>query len=81
VHVRDTGIGIDPQDQPRVFERFCKVDKGRAGNTGTGLGLATVKHLATAMGGRVGVHSEPGAGSDFFFTLPPAPAGQRGAAA
>ena len=79
VHVRDTGIGIAPEDQARVFERFYKVDKGRAGNTGTGLGLAIVKHLATAMGGRVGVVSTPGQGSDFSFTLTvaeaPAPAG------
>ena len=81
VHVRDTGIGIDAEDQPRVFERFYKVDKGRAGNTGTGLGLAIVKHLTTAMGGRVGVRSYPGAGSDFFFTLPLAPADRQAAAA
>ncbi|HVA24970.1 MAG TPA: ATP-binding protein [Chloroflexota bacterium] len=81
VHVRDTGIGIAPEEQPRVFERFYKVDKGRAGNTGTGLGLAIVKHLATAMGGRVGVDSVPGKGSDFFFTLPLALAPERTAAA
>ncbi|MFI5266135.1 MAG: sensor histidine kinase [Chloroflexota bacterium] len=81
VHVRDTGIGIAPEEQPRVFERFYKVDKGRAGNTGTGLGLAIVKHLATAMGGRVGVDSTPGQGSDFYFTLPPALAEGRAAAA
>ncbi|HLG71699.1 MAG TPA: ATP-binding protein [Chloroflexota bacterium] len=70
VHVRDTGIGIPPEEQPRVFERFYKVDKGRAGHTGSGLGLAIVKHLATIMGGRVGLESTPGEGSDFFFTLP-----------
>jgi two-component system phosphate regulon sensor histidine kinase PhoR len=81
VHVKDTGIGIAPEDQPRVFERFYKVDKGRAGNTGTGLGLAIVKHLANAMGGRVGLQSVPGEGSDFFFTLPQAHAKRRAAAA
>jgi two-component system, OmpR family, phosphate regulon sensor histidine kinase PhoR len=70
IHVRDTGIGIAPEEQSRVFERFYKVDKGRAGNSGTGLGLAIVKHLATAMGGRVGLASVPGEGSDFYFTLP-----------
>ncbi len=85
VHVRDTGIGIAPEEQPRIFERFYKVDKGRAGHTGTGLGLAIVKHLTTMMGGGVGVQSQPGAGSDFFFTLPltqgPAAAAQTTAAA
>lgn len=83
IHVRDTGIGIPPEEQPRVFERFYKVDKGRAGHTGTGLGLAIVKHLATLMGGRVGVESQPGAGSDFFFSLrlTEAPAGPKAVAA
>ncbi len=46
------------------------MDKGRAGHSGTGLGLAIVKHLTTMMGGTVGVRSQPGAGSDFFFTVP-----------
>lgn len=72
VHVLDTGIGIQEEELPRIFERFYKVDKGRAyaNGSGTGLGLAIVKHLVTSMDGRVGVHSTPGQGSDFFFTLP-----------
>jgi len=72
VTVRDSGVGIPEEDQPRIFERFYKVDKGRArqDNPGTGLGLAIVKHLVSAMGGEVGVQSSLGRGSSFFFTLP-----------
>jgi two-component system phosphate regulon sensor histidine kinase PhoR len=78
VHVRDTGVGIPPDDLPRIFERFYKVDRARVHGqgSGTGLGLAIVKHLVGAMAGRVGVSSQPGAGSDFWFSLPLLAAGE-----
>jgi two-component system, OmpR family, phosphate regulon sensor histidine kinase PhoR len=69
--VRDTGIGIPPEELPRLFERFYRVDKARSRQMGgTGLGLAIVKHLVRAMGGEVRVESIPGQGSTFLFTLP-----------
>ncbi len=69
--VRDTGVGIPSEELPRLFERFYRVDKARSRELGgTGLGLAIVKHLAKAHGGDVGVTSELGKGSRFFFTLP-----------
>jgi two-component system phosphate regulon sensor histidine kinase PhoR len=69
--VRDTGIGIPPEELPRLFERFYRVDKARSRELGgTGLGLAIVKHLAKAHGGDVGVTSELGKGARFYFTLP-----------
>jgi two-component system phosphate regulon sensor histidine kinase PhoR len=71
IAVRDTGIGIKPADQQRVFERFYRVDKARSRELGgTGLGLAIVKHLTQAFGGKVGVESEPGKGSTFTVELP-----------
>ena len=72
VWVRDTGIGIAPDDLPRIFERFYKVDKARS-TGGTGLGLAIVKHTVQAHGGRVWAESAPGAGSTFVVALPLAP--------
>jgi two-component system, OmpR family, phosphate regulon sensor histidine kinase PhoR len=70
-YVRDSGPGIPADDLPRLFERFYRVDKARSRQLGgTGLGLAIVKHLVRAMGGDVGVESEPGKGSTFLFTLP-----------
>lgn len=69
VSVRDTGVGIDPDDIPRVFERFYKVDRSRQ-ESGTGLGLAVVKHTIEAHGGTVGAESTPGAGSTFWFRIP-----------
>ncbi|MBI3540422.1 MAG: HAMP domain-containing protein [Candidatus Eisenbacteria bacterium] len=72
--VEDTGQGIPEADQPRVFERFYRVDKARSRDRGgTGLGLAIVKHIAAAHGGDVAVRSAPGAGSTFRFTVPRAP--------
>jgi two-component system phosphate regulon sensor histidine kinase PhoR len=69
--VRDTGAGIPPEDQSRLFERFYRVDKARSRELGgTGLGLAIVKHLVRAHGGDVRVESQLGQGSTFIFTLP-----------
>ncbi len=69
--VRDRGIGIPPQDLPRVFERFYRVDRARSREQGgTGLGLAIVKHIVLAHGGSVRAESEPGAGSTFTIELP-----------
>lgn len=71
--VRDSGVGIPSRDLPRVFERFYRVDRARARETGgTGLGLAIVKHVAESMDGTVAVQSETGAGSTFTVTLPSA---------
>ena len=68
--VIDTGPGIEPRQQQRVFERFYRADNGRARAAGgTGLGLSIVKHLAQAQGGQVGVESGQG-GSRFWLRLP-----------
>jgi two-component system phosphate regulon sensor histidine kinase PhoR len=69
VSVADSGIGIPEDDLPRVFERFYKADKARAGG-GTGMGLAIAKHIIEAHGGRVWAESVEGKGSTFNFTLP-----------
>ena len=69
--VSDTGIGIPEEARQRIFERFYRVDKGRARkNGGTGLGLAIVKHILQLYGGSVSVESEPGRGSAFTVKLP-----------
>lgn len=69
--VRDQGIGIDREDQVRIFERFYRVDKARTRNSGgTGLGLAIVKDYTKLLGGTITVDSFPGAGSTFTITLP-----------
>lgn len=71
VMVRDQGVGIPPEDQKRVFERFYRVDKARSRQAGgTGLGLSIVKHLVRAQGGDIWVDSTPGKGSTFSFSLP-----------
>ncbi len=67
--VRDTGVGIQPEDLPRIFERFYKADQSRSGG-GIGLGLSIVRHTVEAHGGRIQVESVPGQGSTFTFTLP-----------
>ncbi|MDX1999552.1 MAG: ATP-binding protein [Thermoanaerobaculia bacterium] len=71
IEVADTGIGIPADALSRVFERFYRVDKGRArAEGGTGLGLAIVKHIAQAHGGAVEVTSDLEQGSIFRVTLP-----------
>mgnify|MGYP002721506088 CR=1 FL=1 len=71
IRVTDRGIGIAPDDQKRVFERFFRVDKARSRSTGgTGLGLAIVKHVVANHGGNIKLWSRPGTGSTFTIELP-----------
>ncbi|GAA3246770.1 ATP-binding protein [Pseudonocardia petroleophila] len=71
VSVTDRGIGIAPEHQARVFERFFRVDPARSRATGgTGLGLAIVKHVVANHGGEVRLWSSPGTGSTFTMRLP-----------
>ncbi len=71
ISVKDDGIGIKPEDQKRVFERFYRVDKARSRELGsTGLGLSIAKHMARAFGGSVSLESEYGRGSTFWVRLP-----------
>lgn len=71
IRVTDRGIGIAPDDQKRVFERFFRVDKARSRQTGgTGLGLAIVKHVVANHGGNIKLWSRPGTGSTFTMEMP-----------
>ena len=72
--VSDTGPGIPPEDLPRIFERFYRVDKSRAGASGVGLGLAIVKEIVEAHGGKVSLSSQLDRGSRFTVRLPAAQA-------
>ncbi len=69
--VADSGIGIPPEDLPRIFERFYKTDRARASG-GTGLGLAIAKHVVEAHGGYIWAESIESQGSKFFFVIPQA---------
>lgn len=69
--VRDTGVGIDPEALPRIFERFYKTDRARSGG-GTGLGLSIARHIVEAHGGRIWAESEPRKGSIILFSIPAA---------
>ncbi|KOS55447.1 sensor histidine kinase [Rhodococcus rhodochrous] len=71
IAVTDRGIGIEKEDQERVFERFFRVDKARSRATGgTGLGLAIVKHVAANHNGEIRLWSQPGTGSTFTLLIP-----------
>ncbi|HKK26332.1 MAG TPA: ATP-binding protein [Gracilimonas sp.] len=70
VSVKDTGIGIDEKDIPRVTERFFRVDKSRSRERGgTGLGLAIVKHIMEAHGEKFSIESEPNIGTTFTISI------------
>jgi signal transduction histidine kinase len=70
VRVADTGIGITPDDLPRIFDRFWRADAVRSRAGGTGLGLAIARALARRHGGDVSVRSRLGDGSEFALWLP-----------
>ena len=83
--VRDTGIGVGPADRTRIFQRFYRADAARPREdggplpaSGTGLGLAVVRHIAEVHGGSVSLESEVGAGSTFGFSVPRAAAQPEG---
>ncbi|MDR4508241.1 MAG: EAL domain-containing protein [Candidatus Brocadiaceae bacterium] len=71
ISVKDTGIGIQPEEQKRIFDRFCQADEGsKRQHGGTGIGLSLVKEFTELHGGTVRVDSEPGKGSVFTVKLP-----------
>ena len=74
VEVKDTGIGIKPEDQPRLFLEFRQVDGSTSrGYEGVGLGLALSKRLVELQGGQIWMESVPGSGSAFRFLIPRLP--------
>ncbi len=78
--VADQGVGIDPAELPRIFEKFYRVGRSETQSTrGSGIGLALVKHIVEAHGGRIAVESTPGEGSTFTMIIPRDPQ-RRGAA-
>lgn len=71
IEVEDTGIGMSKEQQSIIFERFGKIEENRKKlYRGAGLGLAICKNLVELMGGEIGLYSEEGKGSTFFFTIP-----------
>jgi two-component system phosphate regulon sensor histidine kinase PhoR len=71
--VSDSGVGVAPDELPRLFERFYKTDRSRA-SVGTGLGLAIAKHIVSVHGGTIGAESAgEGQGTTVWFTIPTAP--------
>jgi signal transduction histidine kinase len=77
IGVSDEGVGVAPEDQARIFERFYQSNARVASRRGTGIGLAIARRFAELHGGRIWVESEPGLGSTFSFTLPAGQASPR----
>src|ERR1700728_4483753 len=73
LEVRDSGPGIPPHEQKRIFEAFYRLTQNAKAAEGSGLGLAITQRLVELHGGKLGLESEPGTGSCFFFTLPLVP--------
>lgn len=70
-YVKDTGPGISPEDQEKIFEEYSQLaTSGKKGAEGTGLGLSISRRLAELLGGKVGVNSKPGEGSTFYVVIP-----------
>lgn len=74
IHVTDQGPGITQEDQSRIFDKFYRGSKGQH-LTGTGMGLAIAREIIRAHGKEISVRSDPGEGSEFYFSLPIAPPG------
>jgi signal transduction histidine kinase len=73
IDVTDTGIGISREDKAKLFKKFFQINKAeqaRSGGSGTGLGLTIAKEIVKLHGGAIGIDSEPGKGTTFWFTLP-----------
>jgi signal transduction histidine kinase len=72
ISISDSGIGINPDQLPYIFERFFRVDPSRERGTegGSGIGLALVRELVRSAGGRIRVASTPGKGTTFYLYLP-----------
>jgi PAS domain S-box-containing protein len=70
ISVRDTGPGISPEKLPRIFERYYRIERSGQGYSGLGLGLYICAEIVRRHGGEIGVDSEVGEGTSFWFTLP-----------
>jgi two-component system, sensor histidine kinase and response regulator len=70
ISVRDDGQGIPTEQHERIFEKFGQTERGQEHRHSTGLGLTFCRLAVEAHGGKIGVQSEPGKGSTFWFTLP-----------
>jgi signal transduction histidine kinase len=73
IGVRDQGPGIPEEEQSQIFDKFYRAVKDRSVTKGTGMGLAIAREIVRAHGGEIWLKSMPGAGSEFYFSLPLAP--------